>query len=431
MKRFQELLMKDIGWKLLSVAIAAVMWFMVINITQPVDTRGYSRPLVLENMDTLTRRGLTLGNGEELRNMKISVKVKAQRTALDRLNQSAEWIKASLDLSALENAVNGDTVSIPVEVAMTGGGAGYDIVSKAPTAVEAVVETLMSKQMPVDIVVNGELPEGVYLSEPQISGEKITVSGPASLVKRVAAVRAFVSVEDVQKAEPLRVRVAAYDANGEGVRGVTINTAEVTVSYTMHGAKQVPVMVDITGVPAAGHKIGEVTSSPQSVELIGTNEALDKITALQLESIDISGRTLTLTRNYRLADYLPEGVRVKEGTEENVRIVVEIGQQESREVILQPEQLEILGQEDGLEYRLENSVTLIVSGEQEALDALQPETLQGTVNAAGLSEGTHTAIVHVELPEGLTAGLTYANISISVAAAEEPPEQQDEPAGEE
>ena len=290
---------------------------------------------------------------------------------------------------------------------------------------------LMSKQMPVDIVVNGELPEGVYLSEPQISGEKITVSGPASLVKRVAAVRAFVSVEDVQKAEPLRVRVAAYDANGEGVRGVTINTAEVTVSYTMHGAKQVPVMVDITGVPAAGHKIGEVTSSPQSVELIGANEALDKITALQLESIDISGRTLTLTRNYRLADYLPEGVRVKEGTEENVRIVVEIGQQESREVILQPEQLEILGQEDGLEYRLENSVTLIVSGEQEALDALQPETLQGTVNAAGLSEGTHTAIVHVELPEGLTAGLTYANISISAAAAEEPPEQQDEPAGEE
>ena len=47
MKRFQELLMKDIGWKLLSVAIAAVMWFMVINITQPVYTRGYSRPLVL------------------------------------------------------------------------------------------------------------------------------------------------------------------------------------------------------------------------------------------------------------------------------------------------------------------------------------------------------------------------------------------------
>ena len=42
MKKFQELLTKDLGWKLLSIAIAATMWFMVINITQPVDTRSYS-----------------------------------------------------------------------------------------------------------------------------------------------------------------------------------------------------------------------------------------------------------------------------------------------------------------------------------------------------------------------------------------------------
>ena len=68
MKKFQELLTKDLGWKLLSIAIAATMWFMVINITQPVDTRSYSRPLTLENMDTLTSRGLTVGNAEELKN---------------------------------------------------------------------------------------------------------------------------------------------------------------------------------------------------------------------------------------------------------------------------------------------------------------------------------------------------------------------------
>ena len=42
MKRFQELLMKDLGWKLLSVAIATTMWFMVISINQPIDTRSYS-----------------------------------------------------------------------------------------------------------------------------------------------------------------------------------------------------------------------------------------------------------------------------------------------------------------------------------------------------------------------------------------------------
>ena len=95
MKKIQELICKDFGWKLLSIAIATILWFMVINIDQPVDTRGYSRPLVIENMETLTNRGLAAGNLEELKNTKVTVKVKAQRTALDRLNQNPEWITAT------------------------------------------------------------------------------------------------------------------------------------------------------------------------------------------------------------------------------------------------------------------------------------------------------------------------------------------------
>lgn len=418
------MLMKDIGWKLLSVAIAAVMWFMVINITHPVDTRTYSRPLVLENTETLTERGLTLGNGEELRNMKVSVKVKAQRTALDRLSQSMEWIKASLDLSALEKASNGDTVSVPVEVVMTGGGTGYDIVSRSPLAVEAVVETLASREIPVSIVVDGEPEEGVYLSEPHLSNASVTVRGPASLVGRVAAVRGFVDVDEIKKAEALRVRLTAYDANGDAVRGVSTDISEVTVSYTLYDAKSVPIQVDITGVPAAGYKVGVITSSPQSIEVVGAEEALRDMVVLQMDSIDISGRWLTLTRNYRLADYLPHGVLLKEGTPENVRIVVEIKQQASREVTLPAERIAVLGQEEGLDYALEESVTLTVSGEQEALDALQEETLHGTVNAAGLSAGSHAAIVHVELPEGLTAGLAYAEVTVSGAPEEEEPVEE-------
>lgn len=429
MRRFRELLMKDIGWKLLSAAIAAVMWFMVINITHPVDTRGYSRPLVLENADTLTERGLTLGNGEELRNMKISVKVKAQRTALDRLNQSTEWIKASLDLSVLENAANGDTVSIPVDVVMTGGGTGYDIVNKSPLAVEAVVETLVTKEFPVTIILDGQ-PEDVHLSEPHLSNENVVVRGPASLVNRVTAVRGYVSVDDVQKSEVQRVRLTPYGADGEAVRGVTTGVSEVTVSYTLYDSKHVPVQVDITGTPAAGYKVGEITSSLRSVEVVGTAEALEELVVIQMEGIDISGRSQSLTRNYRVADYLPQGVQMKEGTPENIRITVEIGQQASREITLGREQLSILGQEEALEYQLEDSVTLTVSGEQDVLEALQPETLQASVNVAGFSAGTHAAIVHVELPEGLTAGLTYTNVTVT-GTAPETPSVPEEPAEQE
>ena len=36
--------MKDLGWKLLSVAIATTMWFMVISINPPNATPPYSTP---------------------------------------------------------------------------------------------------------------------------------------------------------------------------------------------------------------------------------------------------------------------------------------------------------------------------------------------------------------------------------------------------
>ena len=156
MKKFQELLTKDLGWKLLSIAIAATMWFMVINITQPVDTRSYSRPLTLENMDTLTSRGLTVGNAEELKNTKITVKVKAQRTALDRLSQNPDWITASVDLSELAYAVNGDSVALPVNVSIDQGGTAYAISSKAPAVVEAQVENLRTKEFPIEVELNGK-----------------------------------------------------------------------------------------------------------------------------------------------------------------------------------------------------------------------------------------------------------------------------------
>ena len=186
--------MKDIGWKLLSVAIAAIMWFMVINITQPVDTRSYSRPLVIQNMESLSDRGLTAGNLEELKTMKITVKVKAQRTALDRLSQNPEWIQASVDLSELSYAVNGDIVALPVNVSVQGGNT-YGISSKSPSVVEIAVETMSNKELPVEVKLNGELEEGTYLSEPTLSTETVTVSGPASLVSRVSFVRANVDAE--------------------------------------------------------------------------------------------------------------------------------------------------------------------------------------------------------------------------------------------
>ena len=48
----------------------------------------------------------------------------------------------------------------------------------------------------------------------------------------------------------IHAKLACYDYHGAEVTGVSLNIREVTVSYAVHDAKQVPIQVDITGTPA-------------------------------------------------------------------------------------------------------------------------------------------------------------------------------------
>nr|WP_294682310.1 CdaR family protein [uncultured Anaerotignum sp.] len=422
MKKFQELLTKDLGWKLLSIAIAATMWFMVINITQPVDTRSYSRPLTLENMDTLTSRGLTLGNAEELKNTKIIVKVKAQRTALDRLSQNPDWITASVDLAELTNAVNGDSVALPVNVSIEQGGTAYTINSKTPTVVEAVVETLRTKEFPIEVMLNGKPDKELALSDPILSSETVTVSGPASLVRQVTRVMAPLDAASLDAAAEIRAKLICYDSHGAEVTGLTLSPKTVTVSYAVHNAKQVPIQVDITGTPANGYQVGDVICTPKYAEVTGSPDALDAMLSIRLDSIDVSGRSAAVTKTFNLENYLPDDISLKEGSSGNVQVTVSVDTApRGRQFTLDSSHLTILGQEDGKTYSL-GTAHVTVSGDSSSLNGLRAEDLNGSVRVSGMSEGTHRVPLHLDLPNGLSASPAY--IDVTVTGSEDAPENE-------
>ena len=414
MRKFQEILTKDLGWKLLSIAIAATMWFMVINITQPVDTRSYSRPLTLENMDAVTSRGLTIGNAEELKNTKIVVKVKAQRTALDRLSQNPDWMSASVNLAELTNAMNGDSVALPVNVAIEQGGTAYAISSKTPTVVEAVVETLRTKAFPIEVMLDGKPAQ--ELSNPVLSNETATVSGPGSLVRQVAKVKAVVDAEEVSESAEIRTKLICYDVHGAEVSGITLNPKTVTVSYAVQDVKQLPIQVDITGTPANGYQVGDVSCLPKYAEVTGTPDALAALLFIRLDSIDVSGSTAAVTKTFNLEDYLPNGVTLREGGSVQVTVSVEPAQK-GKSFTLDASCLTILGQEDGKTYTL-GTADVTVSGDSGSLSALQAEDLNGSVHVNGISEGTHSVLIHLDLPNGLSASPTYIDVTVTGDAPE-------------
>lgn len=408
--------MKDLGWKLLSVAIAAIMWFMVINITQPTDTRSYSRPLTIENLSALENKGLTAGNLEELKNTKVTIKVKAQRTALDRLSQNPEWLTVTTDFSELSNVKNGDIVSLPVDVSIQGGNS-YGISSKSPSSIDISIETLASKELPVDVVLSGTLEEGTYLSEPLLSAETILVTGPLSLVNSVTTVRATVISADIETSPDVTAELVCYNASGIPVKGVTPHPEEILISYALHDMKQVPLQVEITGTPAAGYQVDRVHCTPRHAALVGAAEELENLIYLQLDSINVSGLTGTLTQSFRLTDYLPEGLKLMEGSEEVVEVTVTVIEQSQKQLTVPASDLQILGQESDREYIFHGDAHITLTGDSAALNAVHADDLQASVHVNGLSAGEHRVMLHADMPDGIIMNPSYITVTVKDADA--------------
>ena len=426
MKRFEKILMKDIGWKLLSVAIAMAMWFMVINITQPVDTRTYYKTITLENQEVLTERGLTVGNAEELTGTKVTIKVKAQRTALDRLSQSTDWLKATVDLSSLEYTIAGDTVTLPVDVSLVGGSTGYTIVSKSPTVVEVKVEKYISKEVAVTILLNGEVAEDVQLSAPSLSPERVLVSGPSPAVAEVTAVRGMVNALDVEENGTITAKLVAYNREGLPVKGVSLDTDAVIVSYQVYATKTVPVQISLIGTPMAGYEVGNTGCNPSQVEVMGTEEALAGIHFINLDSIDVTERTTTLTETYSLQEYLPENVFLKETRSIAVTVEIKASDLDTMTIILPQDQVIIMNEESGKEYSLHGSAQFVISGEREALKEISQtgDGLSATVDVSQLEVGEHQMPATLSLPAGISGGHGVVTVIIKEAEGQSAPLQE-------
>lgn len=426
MKRLQEFLMKDLGWKLLSIAIAAIMWYMVISINQPVDTRTYSTMLQVEGMTVLHEKGLTLSNADEILGTKINIKVKGQRTALDRLSQKqSEMLHAHVDVSDLGYITSGDNISKEVRVVLPNGVSGYEIVGKSPSKVDLHIEKLTKKEFPIEAVLTNAADKGKKLSAPAFSIDRVTVRGAKSKVDTVATVRALVNAQQAIKNGVVEAPLIPYNRYGEEVDGVTLSQKAVTVTYGIYEEKHVPIYVDVTGTPATGHFVTNITYTPKTMAIVGKEEELAKIDKIYLEDIDVSGKTASVTKNYNITNYLPEGCYLRNPVENNVQVVVQITKSENnKKVTVSRQHITLSNEQEGYSYTLPEAVTITVAGN--TADASGLNNITGTVDVSGLEEGEH----HVNIAWHLPAGVTTTDTSMTVTVEKDavpPVEEPEEP----
>ena len=300
------------------------------------------------------------------------------------------------------------------------------VVSCEPSSVRVNVERYITRRVPVVLETSGGLP-GYYLDSAKTDPTMLSVSGPQSLVSQVARAVASIDVSLLsgeRRSDRNSVQIRLQDAAGNTVESdlieitnQTVLTDTVVVETELVPMREVPLEVEslVTGEPAEGYELLEVTASQESLLIAAADEVLDAITVLTTDQpLSIEGATQDVTGTVRLRR--PTGI--ENTVPYDVTVTARIGETTAQRTLRQV-QVEVDGLDDSLRASLSREKqTVQLTGPYTFINGLSQSDVRLFVDVNGLGEGTHVVPVQISIdnaPE-FACALSSPEITVTIRA---------------
>lgn len=304
--KLEKLIFRNLGLKVIALLFAAMLWFLVTNINDPVTTLQFTNVQVkLLNTSLITSRGEVYSVLDNTDVIPVVV-VTAPRSVIDSLG--ADNIVATADVQDMSTL---DTVGISLST-----NKYNNEITNIEGSIDAVrlnIEEKKTKSIALQISSTGEVADGYVLSDITPEQNQVRISGAESVVDSVSTASAAVDVSGATANINTSAEVRLYDENDELINttGLTMNISSVKVSATVLPVKTVSLTLETSGTPASGYMAtGEVTAQPDAVKLAGRSTALAKVDtiAIPAEELDLTDAQENVTKTIDIRNYLPEGV---------------------------------------------------------------------------------------------------------------------------
>ena len=300
------------------------------------------------------------------------------------------------------------------------------VVSCEPSSVKVNVERYITRRVPVVLETSGGLP-GYYLDSAKTDPTMLSVSGPQSLVSQVARAVASIDVSLLsgeRRSDRNSVQIRLQDAAGNTVESdlieitnQTVLTDTVVVETELVPMREVPLEVEslVTGEPAEGYELLEVTASQESLLIAAADEVLDAITVMTTDQpLSIEGATQDVTGTVRLRR--PTGI--ENTVPYDVTVTARIGEMTAQRTLRQV-QVEVDGLDDSLRASLSREKqTVQLTGPYTFINGLSQSDVRLFVDVNGLGEGTHVVPVQISIdnaPE-FACALSSPEITVTIQA---------------
>jgi YbbR domain-containing protein len=410
-KKIFSMLFEDFHWKLLALTAAAVIWFIGMNMSDPYRNLAVSPRLQLDNIEIMSNENIIVINEDLLREINVSVTVRALRSDLDRLRVAlsdperfAEIIGVSADFRAINpnDVFEADGVSVQRLRISPNLQAGFEHISITPSHIDVYLDAASQQRFPVQAVQEGTVSRGYDLQHIRLDNENVRITGARTDLRAISLVQAHFDITNIHDDTEITVPLVVLDQDGNDMtERVQLNVTETTAAVRVWQVRQAYIRVRGSGSPASGFAVAGISGSMESVEIVGSAEVLENFNYLRAE-IDLNGANANITHVITLSDWLPEGVSLRQGEQLTMNATARIERIEERVFTVPHGNLRSRGVV-GL-YQLVNnnaSIRVTISGPRSIIADLGASDIIPEFDLRGLAIGVHTVPLSFELPPGL------------------------------
>ena len=413
-KKVFSLIFDDFQWKLISLVLAALIWFVGMNMSNPPQNLSVSPRLQLANIEIMSRDNIIVLNEDALRDINVSVVVRAPRSDMDILRAAqsdpdrfSEIVEASVDFRAISTstirAADGYIVqSLRISPNLAHG---FEHLSITPAYVDVYLDVLESRAVPVAIIQDGELPPGFVQQELTLAlgnNDMVTVRGARSDIRNISQIRTYVDISGAFGDMQIPVPLVVLDRDGNDMTDrVHLSASETVANLRVYRYRSFDVVINPVGTPAHGFALSGIDFEATSVELVGRADVLDELEAIVAE-VNLQGVAGTLRLMVDIEAALPPGVQLRQDEASSVEIVARIERIQEREFTIPRENVRSRGGVSLYQHVDEHvPIRINISGPQSLISALNESTMALDFDLRGLAPGVHTIPLEVELPRGL------------------------------
>lgn len=425
---------EDLSWRILSLALAMILWLFVINTQNPTQPQTIKNvPVAIKGLDALEAQGFVLKNEEEIKNQAFSVTIRGPRLEIDKVYNN-NLIVATLNLNQYLGDLNQDSMqylaNYTIDIMLDGHS--ITVTDKKPQFTSIVLEREASVTSNIDYhIIDGTTDDYELLGDPVISPTAIEIKGAKSAINDIDSVVVNIDGSTFSDEKLVqRLPVTIYDAEGNEIKGLVTSPQTVEVRLLIGKFKTVPLKVNVTGSPQEGYVHVGTKCEPETVTIVGKAEAIDGITEILVNPIDISEITETTVVPAKLE--LPDGVTTNSAKEVNVTVVMDKENTYIYNIPVSMLNIETTGLDAQLSYEiLTSEIQVSISATAEeilAYNAAQIAShLKAVLDLTGYTEGEYTLPLKLQTEEKFKIQSDTVDLDVKLTKTEDTTDTEETP----